>query len=41
MATTKNDPTFLCGVCEGNAVDRKFDVCDPCESEFQEIMGSI
>ena len=31
----------LCGVCEGNVVDRPLAVCEPCEAEDKEVFESL
>ena len=36
-----SDLTFTCGVCDENLVDKHLDVCNLCESDFQETLNSI
>ena len=32
---------FVCTVCDENLVDRPADVCDPCETDFQETLKLV
>ena len=38
---TYSELEFVCGVCDENLVDRPLDVCDPCETDFQETLKLV